>query len=335
MSNIILAAFFLVQFIVILNYLLVSIFEKYTSFYIQIAFIYYPFVFLWGPLIYFYVKSQVTLNFKLKYANLVHLIPFVFALLFIVSYYYVSDNEMKLQIINNKLIYKKFFYFNFPYYLLLFGYNLSALSTIIKYQQNLKNYCSFVEKRNLIYLKFVLFGYILACLITFLTSFANIPYQLKMLTSFSLFLAFFNILFYKAMIEPYVIIIPEEKPKYLSSSLDNTEIQVYSKTIESSINVQKLYLNPTLTISDLAEATGIPEKTISQVINQQYNQNFFSFINSRRVEEAKILLNSFDQNKTTMLAVAFDSGFNSKTAFYDAFKRHTRMTPTEYRKLKA
>jgi AraC-like DNA-binding protein len=136
------------------------------------------------------------------------------------------------------------------------------------------------------------------------------------------------------MIQPYVIIQLDEKPKYSNSSLNNTDIQNYSTIIETFLTTKKPYLNPALTLGDLSDATGIPERTISQVMNQYWNQNFFSFINSYRVEEAKILLLSFDKNKTTMLGISFDAGFNSKTAFYDAFKKHTGITPTEYRKLK-
>jgi AraC-like DNA-binding protein len=162
----------------------------------------------------------------------------------------------------------------------------------------------------------------------------HISNNVKMLCLFTPFLIFFNILFYKAMIQPYIIIQLDEKPKYSNSSLDNTDIQKYSTIIETFLTINKPYLNPALTLGDLSDATGIAERTISQVMNQYWNQNFFSFINSYRVKEAKILLHSFVKNKPTMLGISSDAGFNSKTAFYDAFKKHTGMTPTEYRKSK-
>jgi AraC-like DNA-binding protein len=137
------------------------------------------------------------------------------------------------------------------------------------------------------------------------------------------------------MIQPHLLIQPSEKPKYLGSGISTAEIEKYAQKLTVALNTNKVYLNPTLTLNELSEVTQIPERIISQIINQHWKQNFFSFINSHRVEEAKILLNSFDQNKSTMLGVADDSGFNSKSAFYDAFKKHTGMTPTEYRNLKA
>lgn len=331
-SNIILFVFFVVQFIVISNYLLVSVFENIRGLFLQIVYVYYPFIFLWGPLLFFYVKSQVSHPFKFRFIDIIHLIPFVLATIFIVFYYYVSDNETKWQIVKNGLIYKYLYYLRLPYYIQLFTYNLAAIFLIIKYQRNLKDYCSFIEKRNLVWLKFVLYGYIIACLISFSINFIDVPYIIKMIISFGPFLIFFNILFYKALIEPYVIIMPDEKPKYSNSNLDKTDIRAYSKTIEQFFITNKPYLNPTLTLSDLARDMGIPEKSISQVINQQWNQNFFAFINSYRIEEAKIKINNFNPTIDTLLGIAFDSGFNSKSSFYDIFKKQTGLTPTEYRK---
>jgi AraC-like DNA-binding protein len=335
-SNIILSAFFIVQFIVILNYLLESVSTKQTNFYLQIAFIQFPFELLWGPLIYFYVKSQVRSEFKFKWKDLVHLTPFILTFGFIISHYTILDNLTKRYLFETGQIYKWFPYFNFPYYLILFTYNFSALVLIIKYERNLKNYYSFMVRRNLNWLKVVLYGYIITCIITAIPSIAgdhySIPYDVKIITLFLPFLIFFNILFYKAMIQPYVIMIPDEKPKYSNSNIYPADIQDYSKSIETFITTQKPYLNPSLTLHDLAVSVGIVERIISQVINQKWNQNFFSFINTYRVEEAKKLLRSFDQERSTMLGISFDAGFNSKSAFYEAFKKQTGMTPTEFRK---
>ena len=335
-SNIILSIFFLVQLIVIFNFFLVSTIDHQTNFYLQIVYFHFPFKFLWGPLMYFYVKSQINPRFQVRRLDLVHLIPFVLAALFIISSYSILDTVAKRQFIESRAIFHWFLFSNFTYYLLLFGYNLFALLLIVNYQKNLKNYCTFEVKRNLVWLKFVLYGYFITCLITAVPNFAGeyfpISYNDRMLAQFIPFLILFNILFYKAMINPYVIFIPDEKPKYSSSNLYDSDIQDYGERIESFLIHQKSFLNPSLTLHDFSEAIGISERTISQVINQKWNQNFFSFINSFRIEEAKSLLKDFDQNKSTMLGISFDAGFNSKSAFYDAFKKCTGTTPTEYRK---
>jgi AraC-like DNA-binding protein len=100
---------------------------------------------------------------------------------------------------------------------------------------------------------------------------------------------------------------------------------------------RELFLDPDLTLEQLAEITGISARKISSAINRTGKQNFFDYINNFRVKKAvDILTRSFAQNvskssaKLSMLDVMADAGFNSKSTFYRAFKKMTNMTPTEY-----
>ena len=337
-SNVILAIFFGVQMFVLLCQLLTSFFHN-NNISTQINHSYHPFEFLWGPLMYFYVKSNIKEGFKFKFFDIVHLIPFILISILIISGNYFSKSGTYLPITSIYLMHLYFNLYNLLYFLILFAYNFSALSLLFKYQQNLKNYYSFEVKQNLLWLKFILYGYIIACIVALTASYASkftlVPNEYISNILYATFLAFFNILFYRAMIQPQALIQLDDKPKYFSASLSINDIDKYSQMITIALTTNKRYLNPSLSLQELSEATGISERNISQVINKYWKQNFFSFINSFRVEEAKSLLNNFNQNKTTMLGIAFDSGFNSKSAFYDAFKKHTGITPTEYRKLKA
>jgi AraC-like DNA-binding protein len=67
------------------------------------------------------------------------------------------------------------------------------------------------------------------------------------------------------------------------------------------------------------------------VINTQFNQNFFDFVNTYRVEQAKRDLMDSKKRELKILAVAYDAGFNSKTSFNTLFKKHTGLSPSEYR----
>ena len=73
--------------------------------------------------------------------------------------------------------------------------------------------------------------------------------------------------------------------------------------------------------------------SISTYLNKELGVNFFNYINGFRVEKAKELLSNSRKKKETLLAIAFDSGFNSKSSFNLIFKRSTGMTPSEYRKI--
>jgi AraC-like DNA-binding protein len=111
---------------------------------------------------------------------------------------------------------------------------------------------------------------------------------------------------------------PEKARKYLQKLLDN-------------MNQHKPYLNPEISLQMLANQLDIPPHYLSQVINEQLGQNFFDFINSYRIEEVKARLLNPQYTHLTILAIAFDSGFNSKSAFNLAFKNHTGLTPSQYR----
>ena len=98
------------------------------------------------------------------------------------------------------------------------------------------------------------------------------------------------------------------------------------------MNTERLFLKNDLKIGDVAEKINLPVYYVSQVINEKLGKNFYDFINEYRVDEAKKRFADTKYDYMTILAVGFDSGFNSKTAFYSAFKRNTGMIPSEFKK---
>jgi YesN/AraC family two-component response regulator len=120
--------------------------------------------------------------------------------------------------------------------------------------------------------------------------------------------------------------------KYESSNLrDSQKEQMVSKLL-SYVTTEKPYLEPELTLGQLAEQVDIPAHYLSQVINEKIQQSFGDFINSYRVEKAKAMLTDDKFSHFTIIATAYEAGFNSKTAFYEAFKKFTGSTPSKYRK---
>ncbi|WP_343817796.1 helix-turn-helix transcriptional regulator [Colwellia asteriadis] len=119
-----------------------------------------------------------------------------------------------------------------------------------------------------------------------------------------------------------------EKEKYQHSSLDQALAEKLCQSTLTFMEKEKPFLNNQLSLTSLANSLDIPPHYLSQVINQITKRNFFEFINGYRVAFAKeLLLNSND----TVLKVAMDSGFNSKTTFYKVFKKDVLMSPSEYR----
>jgi YesN/AraC family two-component response regulator len=95
---------------------------------------------------------------------------------------------------------------------------------------------------------------------------------------------------------------------------------------------EKPYLMPALTLDKLASLISIQPRVLSMIINRHFDCNFFEFINSYRVEEAKRILADSTLNEKNMLDVMYDVGFNSKATFNTLFKKKAGMTPSEYRK---
>lgn len=118
--------------------------------------------------------------------------------------------------------------------------------------------------------------------------------------------------------------------KYEKSALDSQMSSQLITEIRSKVEEQQLFLEPQLTLDQLAAILNLPPHYISQAINEQTGKNFFDFINAYRVKAAKQWL--IDSRCTlTIVQIAMESGFNSKSAFYTSFKKHTGLTPTQFR----
>lgn len=100
--------------------------------------------------------------------------------------------------------------------------------------------------------------------------------------------------------------------------------------VASYMQQHKPYLNPTLTLHELASGLQLPAHVLSRVINEGFGQNFFDFINSYRIAEFKQAMATPQARQYTLLALALEVGFNSKTAFNRAFKKQTDQTPRDY-----
>lgn len=122
-----------------------------------------------------------------------------------------------------------------------------------------------------------------------------------------------------------------QQEKYQRSSLDQELAEKLWKSTLTFMEKETPFLNNNLSLSSLAELLNMPPHYLSQVINQIAKQNFFDFVNSYRVQFAKELLL---ETNDTVLKIAMDSGFNSKTTFYKAFKKDSSMSPSEFRQLK-
>lgn len=121
-----------------------------------------------------------------------------------------------------------------------------------------------------------------------------------------------------------------ETIKYSRNRLSDSFIQRCKERLAEVMDKDKPYLTRGLKIQDMAEMMRLSSHQLSQVINVSYGKTFTEYINQLRVEHAIRMIET-EPEGIKILALALDSGFSNKVSFYNAFKRHTGMSPVEYR----
>jgi AraC-like DNA-binding protein len=112
--------------------------------------------------------------------------------------------------------------------------------------------------------------------------------------------------------------------------LGKEEVLQLKAALDHLLSEKKVYAEEGIDLPQLARYMNIPVNDLSFVINEGYQMNFFSLINSHRIEEAKVLLLSPAYRHLSVLGIAYEVGFSSKTTFNTAFKKHTGQTPSEF-----
>lgn len=120
--------------------------------------------------------------------------------------------------------------------------------------------------------------------------------------------------------------------RYEKSSLDAALMDDYEKQLYKYIEKSKAYLNPELSLEELAQQVKIPKHHLTQVLNERINKSFYVFVNEYRIQEAVKRLNDIKKD-INILSLAFECGFNSKSSFNNYFKKVTGYTPSAYRKI--
>lgn len=144
---------------------------------------------------------------------------------------------------------------------------------------------------------------------------------------------------YKSILQPKIAFrlkepIPSPAPKYLHSSLGDAELRALGEKLVKWVEEEEAFLNPQLKLADLSQGLGVSPPVLSQVFSQALQVNFYDFTNGYRVEKVKQFLEDANKKNHTILSLAFEAGFNSKTAFNVAFKKFTGTSPSAYRKKK-
>jgi len=282
-----------------------------------------PSVYIWAPTFYFYIRSRLYLKFVPSLKLFIHGIP---ALLVLIYLLWVL---IKTGLINEERVsFNNLFYISYKVQLLI--YNVYTLFIIYKYQYELTFQTSASAKRKLNWLLLITYGITLNSVAGFILN--SLSEYKSMNWEYFFFLIFLNIFFFKAIIQPDQFLGIDEK-KLLSVNLDKDKSVNYFRRIEEIINSNRLYLDPDLSLHNVAQAVKLSDRIVSQTIKQNVGLSLTDYINIKRIDYARGVLRSTTKSEKNVLEILYEAGFNSKSVFNTQFKKHTGQSPTDFRNM--
>ncbi len=291
---------------------------------------------LFGPAVWFYLKSQINRRFQLQRADLLHLIPWLLCFTFNIAIF--GQGKYFVQQWQTSIFHQVAEALETLSILLSYGFYFSgSLSLYRQYRQWAESHFSDTEVVSLKWYRNFLY------LMVFSIVFKWIWFGIDRLLTLDFYqdwwwnLATAGILVYVAItgyrqrqwsqmtFEAPVPIPEPERP-----SNPEFEFAALKEKLLEMMALEKPYLEPELTLADLARKLKISPSLLSQVINTAFEKNFNDFINAYRVADFKNCMGRAEFRHLTLLGIAMACGFNSKATFNRAFKKQTGQSPSQY-----
>lgn len=293
----------------------------------------FPLPLLHGVLLYYYVSSVTNQFPKKKTIALAHLIPTILTIAYLIPFI-VLPSEQKIEVFKGGG--KGYEVFQ---EVLLIGVFLSGIVYVIwssvilqNHKKRIRNQFSAIEEISLKWLQFLTYG--LGAIWSLIIFTQNDTLIFIGVSIFVILVGFFGIqqknIFGVKEIASKAAEKEKIKEKYVSSGLSEEKAEEYYEKLNHSITQEKIYTNAELSLNDLASKLEIHPNYLSQIINNKEGKTFYDYINFYRVEEFKKLIAIPENQKFTLMAIAYDCGFNSKSSFNRYFKKITGQTPSQY-----
>ncbi len=291
-----------------------------------------------GPLLLIYVIALTEDAFKLARRHLVHLIPAAITVAWLALFQIDSTDlrfrtlgmtETQRQIANGVWHFIK---------IMPFFYALAAVNRVRLYRIGLHNQYSNFSPTEPSWLNILTLGFLFTWSFSILVHVIANTVALAAPQVSDLFgiaenyiiFILINALFVNSVVHTHKLL--TTKPEVTKDKVDEKLTDTAIQKVQQGMEIQKLFLKQNLNIDEFSKRINLPVKEVSAVINKHYGTNFFEFMNSYRVEEAKRLLSDSQHADMTVMDVLLHAGFNSKSAFHRFFNRLVGMSPTEYRK---
>lgn len=296
-----------------------------------------------------YISALIDPKFQFNKEKLVHFIPFILFNLYIIVISFYPEISEGIRFDHAESEHGAPLLFNLFLILTVLSGPFYFILSILRFKEldiNIFNYFSSYENVDLKWLRKLV--YVFGVIWTVLMIFATIHHVFHLFSwifcthglSFSLS-AFIILIGYYGLKQKEIFIhypdqniedVTEPKTKYGGIILKETEVEQYVRKLKHFMDDKKPYLEADLSLPELANKLEIPTHHLSRVINEQFSVNFFDFVNHYRIEEVKSRISNPEFENLSLLGIAFDSGFNTKSAFNRVFKKMTGFTPSEYKK---
>lgn len=297
--------------------------------------------FLMGPVLLWYIKSRIYHKYSPARRDVLHLLPALLCIIFLIACYYSVEDTLKMLWLNDFSALMLTSWYQFLIWMqrvVVVAYGCLCLRELMLFQSYLKENFSNIHLQELNWLRLLVIGFlaiwawqIVILCVQFITGLDNIAATMSTVSNYVLLVLINALVLYNLSqsstlvgdISEYTI--REYKP-------EETVSPYHVKLIEKLISEEKPYLDADITLDKMAEKISLSPRLLSMVINRHFKQNFFEYINYHRIEDAKKLLKDEDQPNLPVLEIMEKVGFKSKSAFNLFFKRFVGMTPSQYRR---
>lgn len=306
---------------------------RYIHDYPHIANVSVPFPFLYGPIVWLYLRA-IYEGKSLRKQDAWLLLPFLFAV-FALGEWYLSDTASKQSILAGtsrfpgvSWLLRAQFWARMIWILGFAGWNLAYVWR----QPRVGNTAAWAKLLTGFYLVFVLAYLSYFILIRFPFFNASWDYHISAVMTAMIYLIAYSGYVQPAVFEGFQWNEPAAPTKYKNSGLTPEASRSLLQNLELLMREERMYHDAEISLDKLAARLSASKHHVSQVINEQLGTSFFEYVNQLRVEEAKNLLAETTRSDFHVIEIAYLVGFNNKVSFNAAFKKATGMTPTEYRR---
>lgn len=304
-----------------------------------------------GPILYLYTSYLVAELKRFRAIDLLHFVPFVFiTVAYFMFFQDVVDFSDETFLKQDEYLWVRVT-FSIVFFTSVITYTILTFVKLINFRKNIEAQFSYHDRRlRLFWVNFIAVLFTLSGLVVIVAGAYNAMMFAKLvntsllshigLTAIAYSVSYFGLRQPSLFRSDYTMeepekesIKPESNEKENKPRFSEDEAKLLEERLIMHMNEDRPYLNPELTLSELSAQINLAKHELTELLNVNIGKNFFSFVNEFRLKAVVRRLANPDYDHLTIIAIANDCGFNSKSTFNSLFKQYTGHTPSDYKKM--